>query len=195
MVDMKGGFSVHKLHLNKGDVLFLYTDGIEEAKRLFRDENFTPIVCAEPGLKQDDPHGNHSVGQDGEEMTPERVNEIIEAVFARETFVLEKWHNPAGDEKLVFDFSSCKGSSEDVILALVSVEKIFRMHRPPNATAFDRVQVDRKIDTFLKAHFKQYETYCMNTEDVPDAPEYMYYTHVREDPQYDDLTLVAIKKK
>jgi hypothetical protein len=192
---MKGGFSMHSLRLNKGDVLFLYTDGIEEAKRLFRDEQFTPIVCAEPGLKQDDPHGNHSVGQDGEEMTPERVNAIIEAVFARGTFTLEKWHNPAGEEKLIFDFSTCAGTAEDAILALVSVEKIFRMHKPPDATAFDRVQVDRKIDLFLREHFEQYEDYCMDHEDFPDAGEYMYYTHVREDPQYDDLTLVAIKRK
>jgi serine phosphatase RsbU (regulator of sigma subunit) len=195
MVDAKGGFSVHKLQLNKGDVLFLYTDGIEEAKRLFRDKNFEPVTCAEPGLKQDDPHGNHSVGQDGEEMSPERVNEIIEAVFNRKEFMLEKWHNPVSGEKLVFDFSTCKGTSEDVILALVSVEKIFRMNKPPTATSFDRVQVDRKIDLFLKEHFKQYEDYCMNHEDIPDAPEYMYYTHVKEDPQYDDLTLVAIKIK
>jgi serine phosphatase RsbU (regulator of sigma subunit) len=195
MIEMKGGFSMHSLRLNKGDVLFLYTDGIEEAKRLFRDEQFNPIVCAEPGLKQDDPHGNHSVGQDSEEMTPERVNAIIEAVFARGTFALEKWHNPVPGEKLAFDFSSCAGTAEDAILALVSVEKIFRMHKPPDATAFDRVQVDRKIDLFLREHFKQYENYCMNHEDFPDAPEYMYYTHVREDPQYDDLTLVAIKRK
>ncbi|GMO47077.1 MAG: SpoIIE family protein phosphatase [Treponemataceae bacterium] len=194
MVETKGGFPMFNLRLNKGDVLFLYTDGIEEAKRLFRDEQFNPIVCAAPGLK-DDPHGNHSVGQSGEEMTPDRVTAIIEAVFARGVFTLEKWHNPAGEEKLVFDFSECAGTSEDVILALVSVEKIFRMYKPPNATAFDRVQVDRKIDSFLREHFKQYDVYCLNHEDFHDAPEYMYYTYVQEDPQYDDLTLVAIKRK
>jgi hypothetical protein len=195
MVDMRGGFSMHSLRLNRGDVLFLYTDGIEEAKRLFRDEQFNPITCAVPGLKRDDPHGNHSVGQDGEEMTAERVNAIIEAVFEGASFTLQKWHNPIGEEKLVFDFSNCEGSAEDVILALVSVEKIFRMHKPSNATEFDRVQVDRKIDLFLRAHFKQYETYCMAREDVSGAKEYIYYTHVREDSQYDDLTLVAIKRK
>jgi serine phosphatase RsbU (regulator of sigma subunit) len=195
LIETKGGFPMHNLRLNTGDVLFLYTDGIEEAKRLFRDEQFNPVVCAAPGLKQDDPHGNHSVGQDSEEMTPERVTAIIEAVFAHGVFTLEKWHNPAGEEKLVFDFSGCAGTAEDAVLALVSVEKMFRMYKPPNATMFDRIQVDRKIDSFLREHFKQYDVYCVNHEDFPDAPEYMYYTYVREDPQYDDLTLVAIKRK
>jgi serine phosphatase RsbU (regulator of sigma subunit) len=195
MVETKGGFSTHRLRLNRGDVLFLYTDGIEESKRLFRDERFNPISCAEPGLVQDDPHGNHSVGRDWETMASERIDAIIEAVFAGGVFVLEKWHNPVAGEKLVFDFSSCDGTAEDAILALVSVEKMFRMHKPPDATEFDRVRVDRKIDLFLRKHFKQYEDYCMNREDFPDTPEYTYYTYVREDPQYDDLALMAVKRK
>ena len=34
---MRGGYPVEKVHVDSGDVLFLYTDGIEEAKRLYRD--------------------------------------------------------------------------------------------------------------------------------------------------------------
>jgi len=195
MVDMKGGFVVEKIHLDKGDVLFLYTDGIEEAKRMFRDNDYKIIPCAEPGLKEGDIHGFHLVGQDGEEMAPDRVNAIIEAVFARTTYSLIKYHNIDSSEEIIFDFSTCEGNAEDVIMALVSVEKIFRMYNHPKATEFDRVQVDRKIDEFLKDHFLQYTDYCSNTRDHQEFKEYMYYTKIKEDDQYDDLTLVAIKKK
>ncbi len=195
MVDMRGGFVVEKIHLDKDDVLFLYTDGIEEAKRLFRGKDYTLINCEEPGLSEGDIHGMHTFGMDGEEMAPERVNAIIDAVFAKSTFKLEKYHSPIPNEELLFDFSSCEGTAEDAIMALVSVEQIFRLYPDPKATEFDRVQVDRKIDSFLQEHFLQYNDYCSNKKDHPQFNEYMYYTHIKEDEQYDDLTLVAIKKK
>ena len=195
MVDMKGGFQVVKQHLNPGDVLFLYTDGIEEAKRLFRNANLEVQPCAEPGLEPEATHGSHSVGQDNEELGPDRVNAIIEAVFARQKYSLYKWHNPEGDVHYDFDFTSCHGSIEEAILALVSVEKIFRMYRDPKATEFDRVQVDRNVDAFLDAHFVQYDMYCGNKREHPEYAEYLYYTHIKEDSQYDDLTILGIRKK
>jgi len=195
MVDMKGGFRVQTLKLKPGDVLFLYTDGIEEAKRLFRDKNYNPIVCAEPGLEPESPHNFHQVGQESEELDPKRVNAIIEAVFHKSTFTLTKDHHPIENEELVFDFSSCEGSAEEAIMALVSVEKIFRMYKNPSATEFDKVQVDAKIDEFLNKHFLQYNDYCSNKNPHSEFAEYLYYTEVNEDPQYDDLTLIAIKRK
>ncbi|HOS30937.1 MAG TPA: SpoIIE family protein phosphatase, partial [Treponemataceae bacterium] len=195
MVDMKGGFQTQKMQLDKNDVLFLYTDGIEEAKRSFRDKDMKIITCAEPGLEKESPHGFHIVGQDNEEMAPERVNAIIEAVFSKSIYTLHKYHNHIDNEILEFDFSTLEGNAEDAIMALVSVEKIFRMYKDPNATDFDRVQVDRKIDTFLNLHFKQYDSYCADKTDHPSLPEYLLYKKAKEDAQYDDLTLMAIKKK
>lgn len=195
LVDMKGGFPVVKQHLNPGDVLFLYTDGIEEAKRLFRTKDLVVHMCAEPGLEKEAIHGTHTVGKDNEEMGPERVTEIVEAVFSRRPYSLYKWHNPEENEPLEFDFTTCEGTFEEAILALVSVEKIFRMYRDPKATEFDRVQVDRKVDQFLNGHFKQYPVYCGNRKDLPEYGEYLYYTNIREDAQYDDLTILGIRKK
>jgi len=195
LVDMKGGFKVVKQHLNPGDVLFLYTDGIEEAKRLFRTEKLEVFACAEPGLAKEAPHGSHSVGQDNEELGPERVSEIIEAVFARRKYTLYKWHNPEENELFEFDFTTCAGTIEDAIIALVSVEKIFRMYRDSKADEFSRVQTDRKIDLFLNKHFRQYNLYCSNRKDHPTYKEYLYYTNIREDAQYDDLTILGIRKK
>lgn len=195
MVDMKGGFQTQKMQLDKNDVLFLYTDGIEEAKRNFRNKEMNIITCEEPGLEKESPHGFHIVGQDNEEMAPERVNAIIEAVFSKSIYTLHKYHNHIDNEVLEFDFTTLEGNAEDAIMALVSVEKIFRMYKDPNATDFDRVQVDRKIDTFLNLHFKQYESYCSDKMDHPSLPEYLLYKKAKEDAQYDDLTLMAIKKK
>ncbi len=195
MVEMKGGFKVVKAHLNPGDVLYFYTDGIEEAKRQFRTADLKVMECAHPGLAREAPHETHSVGKMDEELGPERVYAIIEAVFARKTYKLVKWHNPIENEDFDFDFTGCQGTMEESILALVSVEKIFRMYRDSAAGDFDRVQVDRKVDTFLSAHFRQYEAYCSRHKDHPSYPEYMYYTGIREDAQYDDLTILGIRKR
>ncbi len=195
MVEMKGGFRVVKHHLERGDILFLYTDGIEEAKRMFRDRKLKTLECAHEGLPRETPHESHSVGQESEELGPDRVHEVFEAVIARRPYRLVKYHNPDPDEVFDFDFSTCEGTLEEVVLAVMAVEKIFRMYRDPAATEFDRVQVDRKVDIFLNKHFRQYGLYCARRRDHAEYPEYLYYTHVREDEQYDDLTVLAIRKK
>ncbi len=195
LVDMKGGFPVEKIQVNPGDILFLYTDGIEEAKRMFRDENLKVIFCNEPGMKEGDWHETHTVGQDSEEMGKERVQGIIESVLEKKKFILKKLHNPIKDEVFEFDFSTCEGSIEEAILALVSVEKIFRLYQDKTATDFDHVIVDRQVDAFLNKHFLQYPAYCLHRAPHPEYKEYLYYTNIRQDEQYDDLTILAIKKK
>src|SRR5574344_978093 len=194
MVDMKGGFKVEKTTLRKGDVLFLYTDGIEEATRKFRDASFSVMKCAEPGMKKGDVHGNHKGGEESEQMEPERIQAIIEAVFAKTTFTLEKYHNPVPGEVLTFDFTTCSGSLEDVIIALASVEKVFRMYRDPAVTKDDTVRVDRKIDAFLKDHFSRYEYYCSSKTEPAEDSNYLEYHFLKEDNQLDDLTLIAMKR-
>ena len=195
MVEMKSGYPIQKLKLDVGDTLLLYTDGIEEAKRRFRDANYKEIECTEGGAAKDTPHGNHSVGQADEELGYERVEAILEAVMHGGRFSLAKYHDPNPEEKLDFDFSGCAGSVEDMIMALVAVEKVFRMYRDPAAGEDARVLVDRKVDAFLKERFDQYRIYCARTKENPLHPEYMYYTHIKEDEQYDDLTILGIRKK
>jgi len=193
MIETTGGYSVQTVQIDKGDILFLYTDGIEEAKRRFRDLNFKEILCTEGPT--DTPHENHSSGQADEEMGPDRVEAIINAVMAGAVYTLKKYHNPEGDTELQFDFSTCEGRVEDVIMAMVSVEKMFRIYKPEKAGEDSRVLVDKKVDEFLKGHFLQYRKYCAYTQEHHDNPAYMYYTHVMEDEQYDDLTILGIKRK
>ena len=192
MIESTGGYKVNTLTIDKGDILLLYTDGIEEAKRKFRNFEFKEILCTDGPV--DTPHENHLCGQADEEMSPERVKDIINAVMAREVYTLHKYHNAeVGD--LQFDFSTCEGSVENVIMAMVSVEKMFRCYKPPYAGEDSKVLVDKKVDEFLKNHFLQYRRYCSHTKEHPENPAYMYYTHIMEDEQYDDLTILGIKRK
>ncbi len=174
LVDIKGGYKVQKLKLKKDDVLFLYTDGIEESKRNIRTSDGNIIVDA------------------SEEMSGERVKDIIEAVYNKDTYVLNK---QGDNEVLNFDFSTCEGNAEDAIMALVSIEKIFRLYRPLSPKHSDRIRVDKKIDNFLRLHFKEYSIYCKDHSSIEMDPVHIFYNGVTEDAQYDDLTLVAIKKK
>jgi serine phosphatase RsbU (regulator of sigma subunit) len=193
LIESTGGYKVQTMTINHGDMLLLYTDGIEESKRKFRNDDFNEITCAEgpPGTL----HENHLSGQADEEMNPERVENIVNAVMAREIYTLKKHHNPEGDAELQFDFSTCEGSVEDVIMAMVSVEKMFRCYKDPKAGEDSRVMVDKKVDEFLKKHFLQYRRYCSHTRELPENNVYMYYTNVKEDEQYDDLTILGIKRR
>ncbi|MDR2053126.1 MAG: SpoIIE family protein phosphatase [Treponema sp.] len=195
LVESKGGYTVRTMTLDHGDILFLYTDGIEEAKRKFRDSSFNEIVCGEGNAPVNTPHGNHLTGQGNEELGKNRVEEIINAVMNRRTYSLYKYHNAEGEQTLLFDFSACEGTVEEAVTALVSVEKIFRIYKPPFAGQDCQVLVDRKVDKFLKAHFLQYHTYCTKSRGTGENNADLYYTHVMEDPQYDDLTIVGIMRK
>lgn len=176
MVDMKGGFKVEKTNLKKGDVLFMYTDGIEESTRLCRRPDFTVIEDKK------------------EQMEPERVQGIIEAVFAKGKFVLNKEDNPVLSERLEFDFTNCDDNLSEAILALASVEKVFRLYKTPFASVNDTVTVDKKIDAFLQSHFNLYDYYCKNKVES-EEDNYLEYTNVSEDEQLDDLTLLAVRRK
>ena len=193
MIESKGGYKVQTVTIDHGDILLLYTDGIEEAKRKFRDSDFKEITCTEGRI--DTPHENHLCGQADEVMGPERVVSIINAVMAREVYTMKKFHNPEGDMELQFDFSGCEGKVEEVIMAMVSAEKMFRCYKNPEAEEDSRLLVDKKVDEFLKNHFLQYRRYCSHTREYPENEAYMYYTHIKEDEQYDDLTILGIKRK
>ena len=213
MVEMKGGYKVEKIKLKKDDVLFLYTDGIEESTRFFRNAEYDVIACDEPGIKDGDVHETHKKGEQSEQMEPKRVQDIIEAVLNKKKYVLKRYHTPLADERLEFDFSKCEGTIEEAIIALTAVEKVFRMYRKPDSSGTvektamdldgkkktviqvsgDGIKIDRKIDAFLAQYFNRYDYYCVNKVDEGEA-NYVYYTGVSEDVQADDLTLLAIKR-
>ncbi len=197
MIEMKSGYPVVKFHLNKGDILFLLTDGIEEAKRLYKDDNGNNIRYR-PNSEEIVTDEDDKNAEDGEEMSPERVSDIIEAIMHQDSYTLFKKKTPVTDDKtpFTFNFTTCEQTPENVVMGLVSVEKVFRMYKTPYITDFDTMMVDKKIDAFLKEHFKQYKTYCANNAEHPIdtySAEYLIYKSTLEDDQFDDLTLIALK--
>jgi len=196
LVEMQAGFKQVAQPLAPGDTVFMFTDGIEEAKHVFRNESFEVITCQEPGLEENQEHGGtHLKGSDNEELGLPRIYEIINSVLNRRRYVLTKYHNPLPGEELAFDFTRCKGSVEEAVLAMVSVEKVFRLVPDPSATVRDHVFVDRNIDRFLKEHFEQYSRYFTRPVDSGEIGDTIEFTHLKEDEQYDDLTILAIRRK
>jgi len=162
-VELKGGYKVQTLSLKHGDILFLYTDGIEEAKR-----------------------GDEVFGS-------ERVHQIINAVMNRGVYNLGKRQNFKDD--LLFDFTFCEGGVDEVIMALIAVEKIFRCYPNPKNGRDERMRIDKKADAFLKKYFFQYENYCSKTSECPENDSYICYTCLNEDEQYDDFAILGIMRK
>ena len=166
LVEMtSGGYKVEKLMLNHGDVLYLYTDGIDEAERLVRDENYVVKQTVQEDVRTDPRTGqetkNVQILDEKEQFGVERVCDIIEAVYSRKKYVLNKLDNPNQTEVLEFDFSSCKGTIDETIIALAAVERVFRMVKTPDVRPDDEIEVEKFIDDFLREHFVLYSKYCM----------------------------------
>jgi len=195
LVETQAGFKLVKDRLNTNDTLFLFTDGIEEAQRLFRDTNYVPIKCEEEEIGEGESHGGtHSKGAEFEELGIPRIHEILNAVYNKRRYKLIKYHNPDPEEELSFDFTTCEDSVEEAVLAMVSVEKVFRMYQPPSAGPDNTVDVDRQIDGFLQLHFDQYSLYFAHRVEKQHETVSVTFSHLMEDSQYDDLTILAIRK-
>jgi serine phosphatase RsbU (regulator of sigma subunit)/biopolymer transport protein ExbD len=193
MVESKGGYQVQNFNLKHGDILLLYTDGIEDSKRKFRDSEYNETTCNQGPAGT--PHGNHFAGEKTEVFGSKRVSQIVNAVMNQGTYRLFKWHNPEDEQYMDFDFSGCNGGVDQLILALIAVEKMFRCEYERESAKSGWVMVEKKIDNFLKEHLIKYQQYCGHSRECAGNNAYMYYTHLREYDQYDDLTILGVKRK
>ena len=210
-----GGYKVEKLQLNPGDVLYLYTDGIDEAERLVRDENWVVKQTVQEDVRTDPRTGketkNVQILDEKEQFGQERITAVIEAVTNKKKFVLNKLDNPNTTEVLEFDFTNCKGTIDETIVALAAVERVFRMVKAPTVRADDEIEIEKFVDEFLREHFTLYNRYCTPVEGAGasggeqsmaelekqralEDPNLTRYAWVTEDKQADDITLIAIKR-
>ena len=200
LISMKGGFVVEKTVLNHGDILFLYTDGIEESTRKIREADYSvrqnQVEVKRMNLETHKEETEIKMEDSKEEFGYERIVNIIESVYNKKKYILQKIDNPDKQEKLEFDFTKCQGTVSEAVLALASLEKVFRLYKSPQVTQKDYVKVDKKIDDFLLKYFNIYSEYAAKkSENVENAFNYIDYDMVLEDEQSDDLTLLAIKLK
>jgi len=201
LIEMKPTmYSVVHGKLNRGDVLFLYTDGIEEAHHVFRNEKFEVVSLGDmpESVRAADARfieeGYKALGDTNEEFDPVRINRVIEAAMNRGKYILERRCDLTIGRPLHFDFSTLRGNGEDTILAIASVEKVFRIVPDKSGGPTTRVRVDRKIADFLRDHFLEYNDFYNHPMEDDGVSPYVYFSHLQEDAQDDDLTLWAYER-
>lgn len=197
MVEMTAGFQVVPHQMDHGDVLFLFTDGIEEAQRHFRNSRSEVVECQDEGHDKNNKEivFTHSYGENFEEFGIQRMHAIIQSVINRDKYELYKYHNEYAEEKFSFDFGNCEGTFSEAIFALLAVERIYRLYPNPTAGAGDRISVDEKIMEFMEEHFVQFDRYFNNSIEKGVDNDYITFTHTKEDEQFDDLTILGIRRK
>ena len=194
LVRTKSGFPQMRLVVGHGDAIVLFTNGLKASKRTFRSYAGEEVPCREPGMKDGEIHLlTHPRGTSREEFGLSRITEVIEAVFAREVYQLVRHHTVVREE-LEFDFSDCEGTVEEAVLGLVSVEKVFRLYRDPLTGPANRIAVDPKVAAFLQKHFRQHPAWFAHRVEDEKAGGPAAYTHLKEDPQYDDHTLLVVRR-
>ena len=184
--------------VNRGDMLLLFTDGLEEAKRLLRHPNWQPFVVTQEMIDAGEVREGLSVDEDGEEFSIARIHAIVTAVAARGTYRLEKVMDPEPNADLLFDYSNCENDARDTVLAIVAAERIFRLVPDPSAGPDDRVEVDRVVIEFLRAHFVRFSHYFSHpvVNDSEDGKnQYLTFSHLKEDPQFDDITMLVARRR
>ncbi|MBU1081058.1 MAG: SpoIIE family protein phosphatase [Spirochaetes bacterium] len=197
LVESTSPYRQVSLPLDRGDTLLLYTDGFEESTRLMYGPDFKPLFEIKKMRDRDGTETEHKEPMK-EQLGEERIKEITEAIMGRRTYSLRKEGDPLGaDAAYDFDFSALDAGANDLVMGLAAVEKVFRFLPDPQAGADDKVIVDAKIDEVLSKCWKQYGRFCGDKRPHPDPrrKEYLYYGHLKEDEQYDDLTMMLIRRK
>lgn len=209
LLELKGtGFYPYRRQLAKGDVLLLYSDGMEDPIHRFRDAAGQVRKCTElPGAA--DEHLHHDRDAEAEHLGPERLDAFIAAYDRREVFALHHDHESDRDLAMSFDFTRAEGLLEERVLAYLAVGKVFSIY-DWNAGEEHSILVDRRIDAFLRRFFDQYDLVFRNREKVEirtgrqdaegrdiviEDPNYVRFRGIREDEQYDDLSIAAIRRK
>jgi HAMP domain-containing protein len=168
------------LMIEVGDTLLYFTDGIEESQSAFRGADWQevayfnpndPTTIAAPGARKEiqiegAPEGVRRTvqAQGTEDFGPERMQAVIEAFYRREVYELRKKNCADPDLVYHFDFRSCDGSAKQLVTAMISIDRIFRLVPDPKATAEDRIQLDLVEDAFLREFFTEYPKYFHDGE-------------------------------
>jgi hypothetical protein len=202
------GFYTFRKRLDKGDVLLLYSDGMEDAIHRFRDAEGRVKKCSEiPDAGEE--HLHHNAGEDNEHIGPQRVDAFIAAYDNRQVYHLHHDHESDRDLMMSFDFTKATGDLSERAIAYVAVGRVFCIH-DYNAGPDDEILVDKRVDAFLERFLDQYELVFRNreavevktgdknpdgTERIVEDPNYVRFRGIRDEEQYDDLSIVAIRRK
>lgn len=177
-------------HLNPGDVIFLVTDGLEEAQHQFRDSAFHVMHCQDRSHTEQ--NVGHSFGEKMEELSFSRIDRLLVTGINGGDYTLIRQHDPAG---LPFNFHVGEALPLlSALLLVIGAEKLFRVIKQPTTSLESKITIDQRVDAVLKDFFVEYWDYFRFP--LPDGNDEIYrqYRGLSEDPQYDDLTILGIRK-
>lgn len=197
--DLPISFPQEMRSIDHGDMLLLFTDGLEEAKRLLRGSDWSKFTVTQEMIDQGQVDERLSPDEDGEEFTIERIHTIVSAVEQQATYKLEKIMDPDTRNDLVFDYRGCDNIARDTVLAVVAAERIFRLVPHPEAGPENRIEIDRVVLEFLQKHFVPFKQYFAHPvipfEEDDGLSEYVAFSHLMEDEQFDDLTMLVVRRE
>ncbi|MBQ7613366.1 MAG: SpoIIE family protein phosphatase [Spirochaetaceae bacterium] len=121
-------YASETFYLNQGDILFFYTDGIEDSRTQKSVDSFGTA----------------------------RIAEIAEAALNRQNYTLTIQTKDA-TQNVDFLFNACDGSIREAILAIVACETYFRLSILSDDEV-SSASIDAEIDTMLKKYLAIYET-------------------------------------
>ncbi|MEI6875514.1 MAG: PP2C family serine/threonine-protein phosphatase, partial [Spirochaetota bacterium] len=204
----KTGFYTYRRKIGKGDILLLFSDGMEDPIHRFRDADGNTRACTELEGAED-VHLHHKVGSGDEHLGPDRLDAFIEAWDRHEVHTVHHDHETERDLVMSFDFTKAADDLSDRVIAYIAVGRVFSIH-DWNAGDDEEILVDKRVDAFLAKYFDQYslvfrkreaimiKTGRKNAEGVDELvedPNYIRFRGIKEDEQYDDLSIVAIRRK
>lgn len=197
LVELQNGYQQVKHLLRPGDIFAFHTDGVEEDHRYFRDAAGNPRLYDEPDVEEERRHGfaPPKKGEASEMIETERLFGVIDACLNRSTYVLTKFYNPNPGEEFTFDFRSGTGSLREAVLAVMGLDKMFRIYRDSTTDENARIKVDRNIVEILRKHYVQFGDYFSHPVDDDGKSLQITFSHLREDDQFDDLTMLMVRKK
>jgi hypothetical protein len=186
LVELQSGFQQVKHTLRPG----------EEDHRYFRDIAGNQLTYDAPDVENERRYGfAPKKGEDYEMIETPRVFGVLEACLNRSTFMMTKFYNPVPGEEFTFDFRSGGGTPREAVLAVIGMDKVFRIYKDSATDQSSRVRVERNVADALRKHFVQFDQYFSHPVDDDGKSPQVIFSHLKEDDQFDDLTILMVRKK
>ena len=187
---LPNGFKESKFTINTGDCLLFFTDGIDESRRLMRNTDLSVIQHVENGRTVDA----------SEEFGIERIHDIAVCAMTQSVYAFNRMKEIVS-APLKFDFNNIPISAMSVVKGIVAAEHIFRLYPIAHADGYTStekdksVYLDKEVIAFIADTFSQFPLFFGHEITQKSESSHQRYSNLLEEDQYDDITIVALRKK
>ena len=186
---LPNGFTESKFTINSGDCLLFFTDGIDESRRLVRNPDLSTRQHVENGRTVDT----------SEEFGIERIHDIAVCAMNRSVYEFNRVQEIVS-APLKFDFKDIPVSAMSVVKSIVAAEHIFRLCPATHADGYastekdKSVYLDKDVLAFIADTFSQFPLFFGHEITQKSDSSHKRYSNLLEEDQYDDITIVALRK-